>query len=181
MAAEQRPGLPASDLCKALKELNAVGLAANQVDDPRAFCVVAFPEHEPFLMVNPVIVEKSKEEGFEDEGCLSLPGVTVAVSRSLEVTVEYVNAEGIPLRERFTGLAARICQHEIDHLRGALILDYLSPIKRAKLKAYIGKAVRMERANVKAIAQGVGRLSAHAVDMQAAMSRRQIEKLMAKP
>jgi peptide deformylase len=163
----------------AVKELNGVGLAANQFGDPRAYCVIAIPESEPFVMVNPAITGGSREMVAEDEGCLSLPGITVTVERRLKVVAKWLTVDGVEHEEEFGGLAARIVQHEVDHLSGRMILDYLSPLKRAKLKSYINRALRMEKANLKAIAANVGRLAPHAVDMQTAMARRQVEKLVA--
>ena len=149
VTAEQLPTLPLSSLLLSLKELNAVGIAANQIGDPRSYCIVGIPDREPFLMVNPFIVEKQDQNGFEDEGCLSLPGITVSVLRPLTVKVRWLDEGGGEQEEVFGGLAARIVCHELEHLRGGLILDHLSLLKRRKLKSYIDKALRMEKANLK--------------------------------
>jgi peptide deformylase len=147
--------IPEKILIESLRELNAVGIAANQVGDPRAFCVVGIPERVPFIMVNPEIVEQAEQTGFEDEGCLSLPGITVAVHRPLWVRVVWQTMEGEEAAERFGGLAARIVCHELEHLRGGLILDHLSLLKRRKLQSYIARCVRIERRNLKMVLQGV--------------------------
>lgn len=165
-------------LHQACRDLATVGIAANQLGDPLAFCVIAVPNREPFVMVNPAITGGSLETGFEDEGCLSLPGITVAVVRRLRVTVKWKDVEGAAHEEEFGGLAARIVQHELDHLHGTLILDHLSPVKRMKLKSYISRALRMEKENLRVIAQQASQHAAQAVDVKTAMSRRQIEKLV---
>ena len=180
MLEKNRSCLPTTDLIAATKELRGVGLAANQVGDARRYCVMAIPDREPFVMVNPEIIERSKEEGFEDEGCLSLPGVAVAVARPLSVRVKWEDVEGQEHEEEFGGFAARVVCHEDEHLRGGLIFDHLTIVKRRKLMAYIDRALRMERENLKAIAENVGRLSPHAVDIKTAVSRRQVEKLIVK-
>ena len=157
-----------------LHQLDAVGLAANQLGFPQAWCVIGIPGRKPFVMLNPEITEESDESSFENEGCLSLPGITVEFHRPLRVKVRWQNMNGEMKEEEFRSHGARICCHEIDHLRGGLILDRLSPIKRHKLKAQIAKAIRMEKANINHILK----VGPKAVDLQTATSRRQIERLM---
>ena len=112
-----------------------VGLAANQIGVVSRVMVWRNPdvEEERYAWVNPVIVEESEARCTESEGCLSVPGATMEVSRAEEVVVECQDVTGEPLRVRLAGLPARIAQHEIDHLDGRLILDRTSPEERRRV------------------------------------------------
>jgi len=84
-----------------------------------------------------VLFRSSIETGVFEEGCLSLPGIYEDVVRPLAVTIQAYNPKGRPFRRDCTGYLARIFQHELDHLRGVLFIDYLSPMKRDRvLKQY---------------------------------------------
>jgi peptide deformylase len=109
-----------------------VGLAAPQVGVSRRVLVVDVkdPEVEPFALINPRILESSREVDRGEEGCLSIPGVSSVVERPARVTVEGLDADGAPLRVEAEGFLARALQHEIDHLDGILFIDRLSPLKR---------------------------------------------------
>ena len=111
-----------------------VGLAAPQVGVSRRLFVVDIQEseHERHAVVNPVIVDRSGSERAE-EGCLSLPGLSAEVERSVQIVMEGEDLDGRPLRIEASGLLARVIQHEIDHLDGVLFIDRLSPIKRRML------------------------------------------------
>jgi len=122
---------------KILKEMLAlmqatggVGLAANQAGvDKRLFVVDLQDGYGPLFIINPKIVKK---EGMVEmqEGCLSVPGAVVKVKRAEKVVVEGLNIEGEPIKIEADGLLARAFQHEIDHLNGKLIIDYLKlPVK----------------------------------------------------
>ncbi|MBN1321843.1 MAG: peptide deformylase [Thermoleophilia bacterium] len=112
-----------------------VGLAANQIGVVSRVLVWRNPENdeERYAWVNAVIVEESEARCTESEGCLSVPGATMEVSRAEEVVVECQDLAGEPLRVRLIGLPARIAQHEIDHLDGRLILDRTSPEERRRV------------------------------------------------
>jgi peptide deformylase len=105
-----------------MQEANGVGLAANQVGVLRRVLVMQPNEEEPIALVNPVLRESSEELETDDEGCLSLPGVTVPVERRLRVKVEGLDPDGNEVSFEFEGLTARVLQHELDHLDGVLIL-----------------------------------------------------------
>jgi peptide deformylase len=81
------------------------------------------PGEEPIVLVNPVLRESSDELCTDDEGCLSLQGVTVPVERRLRVTVDAVDENGKDVSYELEGLGARVLQHEVDHLDGVLILE----------------------------------------------------------
>jgi peptide deformylase len=101
-----------------------VGLAATQVGMLRRFLVFqAGSDSEPTALVNPEIDWSSGEIAIAEEGCLSLPRVSMDVERPLHVTVTGLDVDGEPVRIEAAGLEARVLQHEIDHLDGVLILD----------------------------------------------------------
>jgi peptide deformylase len=105
-------------------DASGVGLAGNQVGVLQRLIVVQpSAEEEPYALVNPRIVERSDAAEVADEGCLSLQGVLVPVERSLTLTVEARDEHGQDVRLELEELAARVVQHELDHLDGVLILD----------------------------------------------------------
>lgn len=111
------------DLADTMRAHDGVGLSAIQIGIPLRICVIR--EHSAgiiFSLVNPKIYGYSDEFDFEEEGCLSLPGVRVKLARPIKIEV----ADGRKLEQHMEveGLAARIIQHEIDHMDGKLIIDY---------------------------------------------------------
>ena len=116
-----------------MKEANGVGLAANQMGVLRRVFVYQTADEEPLVaLVNPRIVAASEELASDEEGCLSVgaASVVVEVERPATVTVEASSPTGEPLRIEAEGLAARVVQHELDHLDGVLIIDRASPEHR---------------------------------------------------
>ena len=116
------------EMAKTMYLKGGVGLAACQVGIDKQLAVVDIGDGI-IKLVNPVIVKK---EGCEtqEEGCLSVPEATVKVKRAKKIVVEYLNEKGEILSITASGLLARVIQHELDHLSGKLIIDYLSPIQR---------------------------------------------------
>jgi peptide deformylase len=114
-----------------------VGLAAPQVGVSERIIVVDphDDETEPFALLNPEILEASKETEKNEEGCLSIPGVRDIVERSSRVRVKGMTPEGDTREIDAEGLLSRILQHEIDHLDGVLFFDRVSPLKRKLLIA----------------------------------------------
>lgn len=112
-----------------------VGLAAPQIGSLSRIMVWRHPEDESerYVYVNPQVVERSETCCTESEGCLSVPGATMEVTRPDEVVVETQNLAGEQFRVRLSGLFARIVQHEIDHLDGRLIIDATSPEERRRV------------------------------------------------
>jgi len=103
-------------------KMKGVGLAAPQVGVSLRLVVVGYKQHQ-LALVNPVIVDQSGEE-WGEEGCLSLPDLTVVVPRSTRITVSAHSPSGRPIQlKQLGGYVARIIQHEIDHLDGILIID----------------------------------------------------------
>ena len=114
-----------------------IGLAGPQVGVPRRILVIDVTNDDEsrhvHALVNPVIVEASREQDKASEGCLSIPGLEEKVTRSVRVTVEALSPDGDPVRIEADGLFARALQHEVDHLDGVLFIDRLSPLKRGIL------------------------------------------------
>ena len=123
------------DMFETMYKAEGVGLAAPQVGISRRVIVVDVhdEEVEPFALVNPRVVEFSRETEKAEEGCLSIPGLAAAVERPAHVAVEGLDRDGNPVRVEGGGLLGRCLQHEIDHLDGILFIDRLSPLKRKML------------------------------------------------
>jgi peptide deformylase len=114
-----------------MEDANGVGLAANQAGVlRRVFVFHVGEENGVIAAVNPRLLEPSEELASDDEGCLSLQGVLVPVERHASVKLEAEDAAGAALSLELTGLAARVAQHELDHLDGVLILDRTTPEAR---------------------------------------------------
>ncbi len=132
----------AERMTRLMGEAAGVGLAANQVGVlQRIFVFQSTPEDEPRAMVNPEIVERSDETEPEDEGCLSMQGVLVEVDRSERVTLEARDPRGEQVHVELGGIAARVVQHELDHLDGVLIIDRTTPEDRREALAILRQAV----------------------------------------
>lgn len=113
-------------------EDKGIGLASNQVGILQRLVVVDLGKG-PLKLVNPRITRKSGSIALE-EGCLSLPGIIVKVKRANEIEVEALNEKGYPLKIKAEGLLAVCLQHEIDHLDGILLIDYMPFFNRIKAK-----------------------------------------------
>ncbi len=120
-----------------------IGLAATQVDVHRRIVVIDVSDESdsPLVLVNPELV-LAEGEGEMQEGCLSIPGVYETIKRPSEVRVRAVNREGEPYELDADGLLAVCIQHEIDHLDGKLFVDYLSPLKRSRIRRKMEKLMR---------------------------------------
>ncbi|MDI6732413.1 MAG: peptide deformylase [Planctomycetota bacterium] len=110
-----------------LYKFNGVGLAATQLGLPYNIAVInpSREAHKEIALINLKITRMSEETSNEEEGCLSLPGLSTRVKRSLKVTCEYFNPDGKKMTMDADGLIARIIQHEADHLNGILFIDRL--------------------------------------------------------
>ncbi|MCY3612570.1 MAG: peptide deformylase [Gemmatimonadetes bacterium] len=126
------------DMFDTMYDAEGIGLAAPQVGISQRILVVDVAEEEVeerhvHALVNPVVVEASRETGKETEGCLSIPGLEETVTRPLQVVVEALSPDGEQVRIEADGLLARALQHELDHLDGVLFIDRLSSLKRGIL------------------------------------------------
>jgi peptide deformylase len=110
------------EMLATMRENDGVGLAANQVGRLKRV-LVASVDDEDYVIVNPVLSERSETTERGQEGCLSIPGINVEVDRPTAVTVTGQDASGEPLRIEAQDMLARVLQHEVDHLDGVLILD----------------------------------------------------------
>ncbi|WP_074214215.1 peptide deformylase [Salinivibrio sp. ES.052] len=137
----------ADDMIETMYDQDGIGLAATQVDFHHRMVVIDVSEmrNEPMVLINPEIIEKRGEDGIE-EGCLSVPSSRALVPRAAEVTVQALDREGNPFQFDAEDLLAICVQHELDHLDGKLFVDYLSPLKRQRIKQ---KMEKIKRANQK--------------------------------
>ena len=110
------------DMLATMRDNEGVGLAANQVGRLKRVFVAAI-EDEDYVIVNPVLTDRSETTETRSEGCLSIPGIQVDVERPTAITVSGQDVSGKPLQIEASDLLARILQHEVDHLDGVLILD----------------------------------------------------------
>ncbi|QBY04433.1 peptide deformylase [Thalassotalea sp. HSM 43] len=134
------------DMFETMYAENGVGLAATQVDIHQRIVVIDVSEDksEPIVLINPQITEHSGDIMINEEGCLSVPGSYAKVERNTEVTVNAINKDGDAFELDASELLAICIQHELDHLKGVLFVDYLSPLKRQRIKAKLEKAARLE-------------------------------------
>jgi peptide deformylase len=126
-------------MARVMYEAPGIGLAAPQIGVLKRVIVYDLSEDGDGLsaVCNPRIVDQSDECTVDDEGCLSLPGISVPVERSCSVVCEGVSLDGTPVRIEAEGLLARLFQHEIDHLDGMLIIDRATAEERkAALRRY---------------------------------------------
>ena len=125
----------ATRLGELMKDANGVGLAATQVGVLRRVFVFARDEDEVAVLVNPEIVRRGDEADVDEEGCLSIQGVTMPVERVTSVRIEGRDASGEEVAYDLEGTPARIVQHELDHLDGTMILDRTTPEARREALA----------------------------------------------
>ena len=138
----------AAGMLETMYREGGIGLAAPQVGQLKQLIVVDLhagdedrARRSPRFYVNPVIRDRSGETVTE-EGCLSVPDFTAEVKRAQSIGLEYRSTAGDTVREDLNGLAAVCLQHEIDHLRGKLFIDYLPLIKRQMVKKRLVKLAR---------------------------------------
>ena len=122
------------DMLETMYSANGIGLAAIQIGVPKNLIVIDLMTKEkkknPMFFVNPKIIKKSTKMSKYEEGCLSIPNLFAEVQRPSECEVEYLDYEGRKKILKANGLLATCIQHEIDHLKGILFIDYLSKLKR---------------------------------------------------
>lgn len=133
-----------ADMFETMKDENGIGLAATQVNRHVQVVVmdVSEEQNEPRVFINPKITKKDGVT-ISEEGCLSVPGNYAKVERAETITVEALDAEGNAYSLNADGLLAICIQHELDHLKGKLFIDYLSPLKRQRIKKKLEKEAKM--------------------------------------
>ena len=133
-----------NDMFETMRDENGIGLAASQIDVHKRVVVmdVSEEQNEPRVFINPEIVEK-RGSTISEEGCLSVPGNYAKVDRAEWVKVHALDAEGNAFELEADGLLAICIQHELDHLKGVLFVDYLSPLKRQRIRKKLEKEARL--------------------------------------
>jgi peptide deformylase len=134
------------DMLETMYAAEGVGLAATQVDIHERVIVMDTSEgrNEPRVLINPELVARSDEMVFGDEGCLSVPTIYDKVSRHARVTVRAIDRSGDARQFDAEGLLSVCVQHEMDHLLGKVFVEYLSPLKRDRIKTKMLKKSRDE-------------------------------------
>lgn len=135
-------------------ESEGVGLAAPQVGRSIRLAVVDTTggEQEPYVLINPEIFYFSEEKEDYDEGCLSVPDITLPINRPSIVSVRAVNEDGKEYTlEKIDGLLARAIQHETDHLNGILFVDRASPVRRQLISGKLKKLAKTHRSTSKTV------------------------------
>jgi peptide deformylase len=133
-----------ADMAETMYDAPGVGLAATQVDVHERLIVIDVSETRDDLLVliNPELVWASDERKVHEEGCLSVPGIYDGVARAVEVKVKAQDADGKFFERQADGLLAVCIQHEMDHLLGKVFVEYLSPLKRNRIKTKLLKEER---------------------------------------
>ncbi|MCA6222952.1 peptide deformylase [Photorhabdus antumapuensis] len=128
------------DMFETMYAEEGIGLAATQVDIHQRIVVIDVSEtrNERLVLINPELLEKSGETGIE-EGCLSIPEQRALVPRAEKVKIKALDYNGQPFELQADGLLAICIQHEMDHLIGKLFVDYLSPLKRQRIRQKVEK------------------------------------------
>ena len=134
-----------ADLFETMYDAPGVGLAANQVGIDKRLAVMDCAEDkskpQPLVLINPEIIESSSKEEME-EGCLSVPGIFDRIERYNRLKLRALDRHGQPFEIEAEGLMAQAIQHEIDHLNGKLYIDYLSSLKRERIKKKLLKQAK---------------------------------------
>jgi peptide deformylase len=133
------------DMFETMYEAPGIGLAATQVNEHIQLIVIDISEDrsEPLVFINPSIAVVDQELAEYDEGCLSVPGFYETVSRPRQVIVKAQDRLGQPFEMTVEGLLATCIQHEMDHLNGKLFVDYLSTLKRQRIRSKLEKAHKL--------------------------------------
>jgi peptide deformylase len=133
-----------ADMMATMYDAQGIGLAATQVDVHLRLIVIDTSEerNSPIVLINPDILWASPEKQKGDEGCLSVPGIYDGVERSTSVKIRAADENGTVREMEADGILAVCIQHEMDHLQGKVFVEYLSPLKRTRIK---GKMAKLER------------------------------------
>ena len=143
-AVDERIRTLVDDMIETMYEAEGVGLAATQVDVHERVIVIDTSEgrNDPLVLINPELIETSDERVLTDEGCLSVPEIFDKVSRHARVRVRALGREGQVQEFDAEGLLGVCVQHEMDHLLGKVFVEYLSPLKRTRIRTRMLKKSR---------------------------------------
>ena len=135
------------DMLETMYAADGVGLAATQVDVHERVIVIDTSEHrdQPLVLINPELIWRSDARVVGEEGCLSVPTIYDKVERHESVTVAALGRDGQRFERTVEGLTAVCVQHEMDHLVGKVFVEYLSPLKRDRVRAKMQKRAREEQ------------------------------------
>ncbi|MBC7954237.1 MAG: peptide deformylase [Cytophagales bacterium] len=135
------------DMLETMYAADGVGLAATQVDVHERLIVIDTSDSrdQPFVLINPELTAQSEEMTLADEGCLSVPAIYDKVPRHTRVTVRALNRAGETYEFEAEGLLSICVQHEMDHLMGKVFVEYLSALKRDRIKTKMLKKTRDEQ------------------------------------
>ncbi len=136
-----------ADLLETMYAAKGIGLAATQVDIHQRLIVIDVSEQgdQPVVLINPELVWTSPQRHLNEEGCLSVPGIYDGVERFDAVRVRALDEHGVTHTREADGMLAICVQHEMDHLLGKVFVEYLSPLKRNRIKTKMRKLQREER------------------------------------
>ena len=145
-AVDERIRRLVDDMLETMYAADGVGLAATQVDvHERVIVMDTSEQHDrPVVLINPDIIRRSEELQMTEEGCLSVPLVYDRVQRHARVTVRALGRDGEPFEMDAEGLSAVCVQHEMDHLLGKVFVEYLSALKRDRIRTRMLKKAREE-------------------------------------
>jgi peptide deformylase len=146
MAVDARVRQLVGDMLETMYQAEGIGLAATQVDVHERVIVIDVSDtrNEPRVLINPELVAVSDELIFNDEGCLSVPAIYDKVQRHARVKVQALDRDGQAYQFEAEGLLAVCVQHEMDHLVGKVFVEYLSPLKRDRIRSKMLKKSREE-------------------------------------
>jgi peptide deformylase len=135
------------EMLETMYAAEGIGLAATQVDVHERVIVIDTSQQrdQPLVLINPELVWRSDERLVGEEGCLSVPAIYDKVERHASVTVAALDREGARFERKVEGLTAVCVQHEMDHLIGKVFVEYLSPLKRDRVRAKMQKRAREEQ------------------------------------
>lgn len=144
---DERIGRLVDDMLETMYAAEGVGLAATQVDVHEQVIVMDTSEKrdQPLVLINPVLSWASEEMAVAEEGCLSVPQIYDKVERHARVKVQALNRQGEAFEMDVEGLSAVCVQHEMDHLQGKVFVEYLSLLKRDRIKTKMLKKTREEQ------------------------------------
>ena len=136
-----------ADMLATMYDAQGIGLAATQIDVHERVIVIDVSEKrdQPMALINPEILWASDEKQVGDEGCLSVPGIYDGVERSTAVKIRALDEQGQSREIEAEGLLAICIQHEMDHLLGKVFVEYLSPLKRNRIKTKLLKQQKQDR------------------------------------
>jgi len=140
------------NMVETMYDAEGIGLAATQVNVHKRMLVIDVSEErsDPMVFINPEITVLDEEPLGHEEGCLSVPGFYELVSRPRKVKINALNRLGEPFEMEAEGILAVCIQHEVDHLDGKLFVDYISSLKRQRIKSKLEKEHRQQKSEVSA-------------------------------